>query len=113
MNTVTCDMCEEQFTECESSVPDRGLEVVLVGGYGLFHDDIENKCEKAIVLCHACSLKLVRMIPKFANSQGWHSVSYRSPDYPLCCEYSWTIDKNVDEFGDKPIIYGTKENFKG
>lgn len=109
MNTVTCDMCEEQFDNCESDVPDRGLEVVLVGGYGLFHDDTDNHCKKQVILCHTCSLKLVRMIPKFAGDKGWHSVSYRSPEHPLCCEYAWAIDNS----SDKSVVYGTKENFKG
>lgn len=107
-HTVICDMCENKFEEddCNPNIPDRGMDVILGGGYGLFHDDVDNGCQKIIILCHTCSLKLVRMIPKFANEKGWHSVSYNSDDYPLCCEYSWTFAENSDE-----TIYGTKEHF--
>lgn len=107
---IECDMCERQFEDDEynSGTPERGLEVSLIGGYGLFHDDIENHCEKKIVLCHDCSLKVIRMIPKFADDKGWHSVSYKSEDYPLCCEYSWSFEE-----GTTNTIYGTKQHYKG
>lgn len=105
---IICDMCEKEYEsdEFNPSTPDRGLDLYLVGGYGLFHDDIENKCEKKVILCHACSLKLVRMIPKFANEKGWHSVSIHSDEYPLCCEYSWTFEDGTTE-----TVYGTKDHF--
>jgi len=108
MNITICDMCQKQYEvdEFNAPTPERGLDVYLIGGYGLFHDDIENSCQKKITLCHDCSLKLIRMIPKYANQKGWHSVSYRANDYPLCCEYSWTFEEGTTE-----TIYGTKDHF--
>lgn len=108
MKTVKCDMCEKEFKDENGGTPERGLDVYLVGGYGLFHDDIENRCEKKIVLCHGCSLKIIRMIPKFADDKGWHSVSYKAEDFPLCCEYSWSFEE-----GTTNTIYGTKQHYKG
>lgn len=107
MTLIKCDMCEIESNCNNGEIPERGLSVNLLGGYGLFHDDIDNQCVKNIILCHDCSLKLIRMIPKFADDKGWHSVSYRSDEYPLCCEYSWTFEKNTLK-----TIYGTKENYK-
>lgn len=105
---IICDMCENKFEQDDynSNIPDRGMDVILGGGYGLFHDDIENRCQKIVILCHDCSLKLVRMIPKFADEKGWHSVSYKAKDYPLCCEYAWTFEDGTTE-----TVYGTKNHF--
>ena len=91
-DTVKCDICEQEFSNHNGGVPDRGLDIIFSGGYGLFHDDIDNRCIKSIVSCHDCSLKIIRMIPKFANDKGWHSVQECDDNYPLCCEYSWTLD---------------------
>lgn len=104
---IKCDMCEREFPEYNGGVPDRGLEIIFSGGYGLFHDDIDNRCIKSIVACHDCVLKVIRMIPKFANEKGWHSVSEWDECEPLCCEYSWTQDDITGE-----TVYGTKENYK-
>lgn len=102
---VKCDMCENDFRIYNGGIPERGMDIYLGGGYGLFHDYDE---EIKAVLCHDCALVLIRMLPKLANKKGWHSVSPNADDYPLCCEYAWTTE-TVN--GERICVLGGKNHF--
>ena len=116
-NVVQCEMCERYVkTEWQghiynhnSAYAERGSTITFVGGYGEFIDLVDISA----LLCHDCTLKLFRMIPKLKNFKGMHSVSIYDDSYPLCCEYAWTLPDDF-KFGDdsSKTIYGTPENFK-
>lgn len=99
---IYCDKCENSI-EINPN-PDRSLNISITGGYGMFIDSemIE------LLFCHDCSVELFRSIPNLSSDKIYaqHSVSNKSKDYPLCCEYSWSFDDN------KEMVYGTEENFK-
>lgn len=105
---VKCDMCENHFRSYNGGVPERGMDIHFGGGYGLFHDaDLKSHME-SVILCHDCALVVIRMFPKFRYQKGWHSVSVDANDYPLCCEYSWTFER---QDGKLNLIYGGKNHF--
>ena len=106
----------EYCDKCESVIPnnyyqDRAMDIHLSGGYGMFMDltDVE------LIFCHSCSVEFFRSIPKLSSDKinGLHSVPYNAVDYPLCCEYSWTIDMDSEknENGNRRTIDGTREDF--
>lgn len=82
---------------------DNGSVLHIDGGYGSFHDDIDNQCVISLILCHECTLSVFRSIPALSNRKGLHSVRIDNPQYPLCCEFSWSLDGET-------IIYGKKEH---
>lgn len=106
-----CDKCESLIPQDSSSNPDRALELRLDGGYGMFMD----LTHIDLLFCHSCAVEFFRSIPFLTNDKinGMHSVSWKSSDYPLCCEYSWTISESnkVDEHGHRITEFGTKEHF--
>lgn len=97
---IYCDKCENSIEMNPN--PERSLNISITGGYGMFID-LEMV---ELLFCHDCSLELFRSIPSLSRDKmnAQHSVSFKSPGYPLCCEYSWTFE------GDE-TIYGTKENY--
>jgi hypothetical protein len=117
ISILQCDMCL-QYTRTEhTDYPflDNGSQISTQGGYGEFFDGFTNQTSAIdITLCHDCTLKLFRMIPKLShnNINRLHSVSSIETNYPLCCEYSWTIDNEgpKDEYGNHPTIKGTIEH---
>lgn len=105
-----CDKCESIINHDINE--DRALDIRITGGYGMFIDTLSID----LLFCHSCSVELFRSIPSLSPDKinGMHSVSYKDKDYPLCCEYSWTIDSESeerDEYGNRPVILGTKEHF--
>lgn len=115
---IQCEMCE-RFVKTEwqghvfgelVSYAERGSTISFVGGYGEFIDLTKVEAQ----LCHDCTLKLFRMIPKLKNLHGLHSVSIYDDSYPLCCEYSWTFSEVSDPTSNEEsrTIYGSAEDFK-
>lgn len=116
ISILQCEMCL-QYTRTEhTDYPflDSGSQITIDGGYGEFFDNIQQPQGINLTICHDCTLKLFRMIPKLSpqNYKGLHSVSYFETNHPLCCEYSWTIDQQgpQDQYGNHPVIYGTPEH---
>ena len=99
---VYCDKCENKIPLNPN--PDNALELRLTGGYGMFVDLMEID----LTFCHKCAVELFRTIPSLSQDKigGLHSVSYKSDDYPLCCEYSWKFEDESDK-----VVLGTKEHF--
>lgn len=114
---IQCEMCERYVkTEWQgkingkyNSFAERGSVIIFEGGYGEFIDLTKVVAQ----ICHDCTLKIFRMIPKLKNLKGMHSVSIYDESYPLCCEYSWTLPDDY-KYGDddSTTIYGTPEDFK-
>lgn len=98
-----CDKCESIIDSDLGLNPDRALELHLDGGYGMFVD----LTKIDLLFCHSCSVEFFRTIPSLSADKinGMHSVSYKSKDFPLCCEYSWMIEENNE------VKLGAKENF--
>ena len=116
ITTMQCEMCL-QYTRTEHpDYPflDNGSQITINGGYGEFFDTIDQPNGIMLTICHDCTLKLFRMIPKLSADKinRLHSVSYFEANHPLCCEYSWTIDEQGprDESGNRPVINGTIEH---
>lgn len=107
---VQCDKCLQWVDNSLVDAPyaDNGCQLRIHGGYSEFIDPIHEANEPLVLLCHDCTLEFFRSIPKLAPIayQGQHSVSHTSPNYPLCCEYSWSTDE------DGETIFGTPEDFK-
>ena len=104
METKVCQGCglDKPWLVIDNGF-DNGSAICIDGGYSLFHDDVENGCLIKLELCHECSLSLFRSIPVLSERKGLHSVSINNPQYPLCCEFSWSIENGE-------VIYGTKED---
>lgn len=117
IDVIQCEMCEKyvktEFQGHDYPFADGGSEIEIIGGYGQFYDALSDDEIIKATLCHDCTLKLFRSIPKLKNLRGLHSVSYLSENYPLCCEYSWTIDQDSkkDEHGNHPIINGVPSDW--
>lgn len=110
LDVIQCEMCEKYVkTEMQGSnypFADGGSQIEIYGGYGEFYDSFGDNQNITVTLCHDCTRELFLSIPKLKKYRGGHSVSVYSKNYPLCCEYSWTIDKETGE-----VVYGTEENF--
>lgn len=106
-----CDKCESLIPNDSSCNPDRALTLRLDGGYGMFIDLTTIN----LIFCHDCAVEFFREIPSLTPDKinGMHSVSCKSNDYPLCCEYSWTISESdvFDENENRIPKLGTKEDF--
>jgi hypothetical protein len=113
---LQCEMCLEYTRTEHSDYPflDNGSEITINGGYGEFFDNINQPDGIKLTICHDCTLKLFRMIPKISADKinRLHSVSYFETNHPLCCEYSWTIDEEglLDQQGNHPVINATIEH---
>lgn len=110
ITVIQCEMCEQyvktEFQGHDYPIAENGSQITIHGGYGEFYDPMKEDQVISLTLCHDCTLSIFRMIPKLKDKRGHHSVSYLNKNYPLCCEYSWTIDKETGE-----VIDGTKDNY--
>lgn len=110
---MKCDKCEIEFPHDYNSikreVPDNGLYVKLIGGYGLFNDPLDEN-DLSLVLCHDCCVEFFRTIPKFKKLKGLH-VSHRYDErQPFCCEYSWSWDEEENAIlGEECDYYRLEE----
>ena len=106
--TSECDGCGEDLQVESLNVKDpeqtlsgyvqveRGWCLDLTGHYGGFTDDMEESRLRHVSLCHACCLKIARMLPNlFTEKNGNHSMDYRllqENNNSSCCEFAWGID---------------------
>lgn len=92
---VVCDNCKETVP-CFSQVglPEHGLTFSLsrLDYYGGFTNKVVDG-DKDLLLCHDCSLILVKALPAIANlCKGSHPCDLDKP----CCDFAW---RATDKFG--------------
>ena len=93
-NTITCGGCGNSVP-CtqQEELPDNGwhLPYEHFGYYGGFSDETEvlfgMRESKGLTLCHDCVVKVITVLPKFAESleRGTHPCDSETP----CCEWAW------------------------
>jgi hypothetical protein len=111
ISILQCEMCLEYTRTIRPDSPylDNGSQITISGGYSEFFDhfSLDEPNSISINLCHDCTLKIFRMIPKLSSDKfsNNHSVAYFEENHPLCCEYSWTINPD-----DQTVISGKFED---
>ena len=76
---------------------DNGFCLDFSGYYAGFSDDIYRSTSDTI-LCHDCSLTIVRALPGiFPAGTPLHSMFvYEDSDQSSCCEFAWKFGENMD-----------------
>lgn len=97
---IVCSECGKAKAATQQNVlPDGGLvfHPREWGYYGGFTDNepwVPMKPEEEVVLCHDCSLRLVRLFPSIARALGEGGHHPGDLKEPACCEYAWTFDSS-------------------
>jgi hypothetical protein len=97
-----CDNCKAevpsmQFTldDEKRKLADNGFCLDLSGYYAGFTDDISGETSN-VIICHDCSLSVVRALPGiFPDGIGLHSM-FNNDDKTSCCEFAWKFDDNME-----------------
>lgn len=124
MRTTKCSECgADAATTQQESLPDGGFMLTPRewGYYGGFTDNLpweSIKEEEEVILCHDCSLRLVRAFPSIAKAIGAGGHHPCDSEVP-CCEFSW---RGTKDFGkndgekhvrtQRPVVDETTGNLK-